>query len=660
MADGSLIFDTKLDTSGLSTGLGKIGDLAGTAFKGMAVATGVAATAVGALAKSALDGYAQYEQLTGGIETLFKGSSDAVMQYAENAYKTSGLSANEYMETVTSFSASLIQSLDGDTAKAAKTADLAITDMSDNANKMGTSIDMIQNAYNGFAKGNFTMLDNLKLGYGGTKEEMQRLLKDAQKLPGAMGQKFDLNNYADVVTAIHLVQENMGIAGATAAEAATTIEGSVNSMKSAWSNLVVGLADDNADLEKLIDQFIDSAVTAFGNIAPRISTILISIGVLIQEMVPAILGMIPSLINDVLPQLVEAGVMVINNIVIGIADNIGALTDMALNVVLQLANALIENLPALINAGLEAIIQLALGIASALPELVPTVVDAVLLIVETLIANIGMLVEAAIAIVVALAQGLIDSLPQLIERIPEIITSLVEALMANAPMLLEAALTLIVTLADALITYVPQLLAKIPVIISDLVTSFFNHAGRMTEVGSKIVNTIRDAITSAWTGLSTKATEWAGNLKTYFTTAISGFSSIGTNIVSGIWSGISGGYDWIKEKIKGWIGDVVSFCKKLLGIESPSKVFKEIGEMCVAGFDTGFEEFLDGSAITRSINASVNTIGANTSAARGTVAGGFHQTINVNKEISTPDELARKVRLESKYGLMKGVSFAHG
>lgn len=208
-------------------------------------------TALVDVGKQAIAGYADYEQLVGGVETLFKDSSGVVENYANNAYKTAGLSANQYMETVTSFSASLLQSLNGDTAKSAQVADKAITDMSDNANKMGTSMESIQNAYQGFAKQNYTMLDNLKLGYGGTKSEMERLIADANKLAKEQGKAGDMtiNSYADIVEAIHLVQDSMGITGTTAKEASTTIQGSVNSMKSAWDNLLVGVADDNADFQ---------------------------------------------------------------------------------------------------------------------------------------------------------------------------------------------------------------------------------------------------------------------------------------------------------------------------------------------------------------------------------------------------------------------------
>lgn len=614
MADGSLIFDTKLDTNGLSTGLGKMGSVAGIAFKGVAVAVGAAATAVGALTKSALDGYAAYEQLAGGVETLFKSSSNTVMRYAENAYKTAGMSANAYMETVTSFSASLIQSLDGDTAKAAEVADMAITDMSDNANKMGTSIDMIQNAYQGFAKQNFTMLDNLKLGYGGTKEEMQRLLDHAETLPAAMGREFDLNNYADVVEAIHLVQDEMGIAGATAAEASTTIEGSLSSMKASWQNLVVGIADENANLEELINQFVDSVTVAGDNIIPRIEVILVGIGQLIETMVPQIMEMLPSLIDNVLPQLVESGVAMINSIITGITDNLSSLLDLALDIVMQLVGVITDNLPTVIEAGLQIIVQLALGIAQALPELVPTIISTILTIVETLIDNIDMLIDAAIAIIMALADGLIVALPILIEKLPQIVNKLVSALVSNASKLGEAAIQLIITLGVGLIKAIPTLIKNVPQILTALLNAF--------------------------------------------TAKLQIFGGIGKGLVEGIWKGISNGFGWIKTKITGWVGNVLNFFKSLLGIHSPSKEFEIIGKMCVAGFEEGIEPMLDGSEISRSINASVKTLGANTAYGANQRVGGFNQTININKEISTPDELARAIRLESRYGLMKGVAFA--
>lgn len=611
MADGTLIFDTNLDTSGLSTGLGKIGSVAGTAFKGVAVAVGAAATGIGALTKSSLEGYAAYEQLTGGVETLFKDSSDIIMGYAENAYKTAGMSANQYMETVTSFSASLIQSLDGDTAEAAKVADMAITDMSDNANKMGTSIDMIQNAYNGFAKGNFTMLDNLKLGYGGTQEEMKRLLADAQKISGI---EYDISSFADVAEAIHVIQTEIGITGTTAKEASSTIEGSAASMKSAWSNLVTGIADDNADLDSLITQFIDSATTMLGNIIPRIEIILTGIGELIEKMVPVIMDQLPGLIDGVLPQLIESGVSMVNSLIRGIVDNLPSLINLAIDVVMQLVGVLIDNAPMLIEAGLQVVVQLALGIAEALPELIPTLIDTIILIVETLIDNIDMLIDAAIAIIVALADGLIEALPRLIDKIPVIVQKLVDAVVDNLPKIIEAGVMLTIELTKGIIKAIPNLLKAVPQIVNSLITGFDKFWDKMTGVG--------------------------------------------TNIVEGIWKGISDGFGWIKNKITGWVGNVLDFFKNILGIHSPSKEFEVIGKMCVAGFDEGIEPLLDGSDISRSINASVRTLRVNTADSSVQRVGGFNQTININREISTPDELARAIRLESRYGLMKGVGFA--
>lgn len=235
--------------------------------KGLAVGLAAAATGVVALTKAAIEGYAEYEQLIGGVETLFKDSAGVVEGYANNAYKSAGMSANAYMETITGFSASLLQSLGGDTAKAAEYGNQAVIDMSDNANKMGTSMESIQNAYQGFAKQNYTMLDNLKLGYGGTKEEMQRLLDDAEKISGI---KYDISNFGDITQAIHTIQTELGITGTTAKEAASTISGSTAMMKASWDNLVVGIADDNADFDTLISNFVESASTAMGNLIPRI------------------------------------------------------------------------------------------------------------------------------------------------------------------------------------------------------------------------------------------------------------------------------------------------------------------------------------------------------------------------------------------------------
>lgn len=422
----SLVASIVLDTSGYEDGLEgaskktsgfaeKLKSGLGTAAKVGAAALGVAATAAGALAKASLDSYADYEQLVGGVETLFDKSAGTVMRYAENAYKTAGLSANEYMETVTSFSASLLQSLGGNTEMAANIADMAITDMSDNANKMGTSMESIQNAYNGFAKANFTMLDNLKLGYGGTKEEMERLLADAEKLSGI---KYDISSYADIVEAIHVVQTEMGITGTTALEASETISGSIASMKSAWANLVTGIADENANLGQLIGNVIESVVTVGSNIIPRVQQILSGITEAIQTAAPMIIDQVPMIVTEVVPSLLEAGVAFLDAILQGI----------------------VAALPGLANAALDIILTLSSGISDSLPELIPTIVDVVLQIVETLIDNADKLIEAAAQIIVGLAEGLINALPKLLEKAPEILVSLAAALIESVPIIIEAAI----------------------------------------------------------------------------------------------------------------------------------------------------------------------------------------------------------------------------
>lgn len=338
--------------------------------KAAAAGLGAAVTGVTALTKAAVENYAEYEQLVGGVETLFENSADAVMGYAENAYKTAGMSANEYMTTVTSFSASLLQSLDGDTSAAAEKADLAITDMADNANKMGTSMEMIQNAYQGFAKQNYTMLDNLKLGYGGTKEEMERLLADAEAISGI---EYDISSYADIVDAIHVVQTEMGITGTTAKEASQTISGSVSSMKAAWQNLLTGVADDQADFGGLVDNFVDTVGTVAENILPRVEIALNGAGKLVETLIPVIIEQIPPLVENVLPQLITAGINIIRALMDGVIENQDQLIDLIMEVMLMLIDGIADMAPDLIVAGITIILKLIEGLVEASPEIIAKV-----------------------------------------------------------------------------------------------------------------------------------------------------------------------------------------------------------------------------------------------------------------------------------------------
>lgn len=323
------------------------------AAKAAAAATAAAAAAVIALTKSAVENYGEYEQLVGGVETLFKDSAGTVEEYANNAYKTAGLSANEYMETVTSFSASLLQSMGNNTQAAAKKADQAITDMSDNANKMGTDMQSIQNAYQGFAKQNYTMLDNLKLGYGGTKEEMQRLIDDANALNAAQGNytNYTIESYADIVDAIHTVQTEMGITGTTALEASTTIEGSVSAMKAAWSNFVTGLGNDNANISELSAQLIESVGTVAENVLPVVETVLKNIAQAVQEDGPAMIEKFVSYAIEKLPEIISLGLQMVVSLVKGIAQNIPQIVTSVLNMVATIVQTIWEALPDIIEVG---------------------------------------------------------------------------------------------------------------------------------------------------------------------------------------------------------------------------------------------------------------------------------------------------------------------
>ena len=405
-------------SSKLGNGLKKAAEI-GT--KAVTMAAAGIATLTGAAVKS----YADYEQLVGGVETLFKDSADKVQQYASNAYQTAGLSANEYMETVTSFSASLLQSLGGDTETATEYADMAITDMSDNANKMGTDMTMIQNAYQGFAKGNFMMLDNLKLGYGGTKTEMERLLADATELSGV---EYDISSFADMVEAIHVVQTEMGITGTTALEASTTIEGSMNSAKSAFKNLVTGIADDNADMGKLMDNVVESVGTAAENILPRIEIALNGAAQLVERIAPLIAEKLPQFIIDILPGMLEAGGKVITSLVEGIIDALPQIIETGTEVILMFLNAVAENPDKVVETAILIITTLAGALIQALPQIIVAGVEAIGALIASLIDHLPDIFDAGTEIIKKLVEGLKDLFSDLVSVGSEIIDKIKEGI----------------------------------------------------------------------------------------------------------------------------------------------------------------------------------------------------------------------------------------
>lgn len=573
MADGSIIIDTKVDSSGaekdvkgLSNRLRNTANKAlGTASKITAGMVTVATGAVAALTKVSVEQYAQYEQLVGGVETLFKDSSNKVFEYADNAYKAAGMSANEYMSTITGFSASLLQGLGGDTKKAAEIGNRAVIDMADNANKMGTAIENIQNAYQGFAKQNYTMLDNLKLGYGGTKTEMQRLLADAEKLSGI---KYNINNFSDIIEAIHVIQNEMGITGTTAKEASETIEGSLNMTKSAWTNLMTGIADDNADFDKLVNNFVDSVSTLGKNLLPRVETIISGIGKLIDKLLPTIINKIPDLISSILPNMVKSGI----------------------NLTTSLIDGMVKTLPVLLKVGLEALITLGKGIVESLPALVPTIVNLIISMCDMIIENLPLILDVAIDIILALVEGLINALPILIAEVPRIINEFSNAIYNALPQILRAGIDIILMLIKGLIDSIPTLVANIPQIILAIINVF--TLVNWASIGKNLITNIGQGVKNAGSSLIGQVKSIGSNvinaLKSFF--GWDNMSSIGENLIKGIWNGISNMKGWILNLIGGFADNVVSSIKDFFGIHSPSRVMRDlIGTNIVKGIGVGID-----------------------------------------------------------------------
>ena len=533
--------------SGLSS---KLKNGLATAAKVGTAAIGAASAGIAALTKSSIDGYAEYEQLVGGVETLFKQSSDVVQQYAANAYKTAGLSANEYMNTVTSFSASLLQSLGGDTEAAAKYADMAITDMSDNANKMGTSMEMIQNAYQGFAKQNYTMLDNLKLGYGGTKEEMARLIEDASKLDKSI--KANDMSFGNIVKAINAVQIEMGITGTTAKEASTTISGSVSSMKSAWENLVTGIADDNADIDTMIGNFVQSAKTAADNIIPRLTQILSGMGSAIEQLVPVLSAEIPNIITSVLPSLVSGGAQLVVGLVTGIINALPELISAVPGIIESFVNAISENLPSILSAGKTLLSMFTSGVSSAVPELIenlPQIVDAFLGFITEKLPDI---LDKGVELLEKFAFGIIEYIPDLVAQLPDIITSITEFFVENFPKIVTKGGELLGKLLTGIIGAIPEIAVQLPAVITAVV----------------------DALEAGWEMIK----------------------DAGKYLLEGLWEGISDKVEWLKGKVSGVVDTIKGWFTGKDGFDehSPSKWSKQVFRYVMEGGGEGLDAGLPG------------------------------------------------------------------
>lgn len=562
--DGGLKFNTKIDEAGFNAGISKLG---GIAKKGLAVTAGAIAgvtAAFGVMTKQSLDSVSDLEQNIGGVETLFKDSAKTVIKNANNAFKTAGMSANEYMKNVTSFSASLLQSTSGNTQKAAKVADMAMIDMSDNANKMGTAMVDIQNAYQGFAKQNYTMLDNLKLGYGGTKTEMERLLSDASKLSGV---KYDISNLKDVYEAIHVIQGDLGITGTTAKEAATTIEGSMNAAKAAYDNFLngSGSAKDFADalataavnigknlgeiiprLAETIPEVLNALWQAFqgggdrflkagADIIANITTGLLSKFPSLITSAISFIPMIASAISSHAPEITQSAVSIITSIANGITQSIPKILKSIVPIAASIGQGIMQAAPALMSAGMQIIQQVGDSISQYAPTLIPKALEMIGQLAMGLIQNLPQLISTGIQIITAIAQGIINSIPQLITYVPQIINGLCAALDTGLMQLLAAGAKIIVNLVQGIIQAIPQLIAALPQIVLAII-NVFTHINLLS-AGKALITSLKNGIVSAKGSVVSAFNSLVKSLWTKITTT--NWLSVGKNLVSKIASGIS-------------------------------------------------------------------------------------------------------------------------
>ncbi len=584
-ADFTIRGDTKLDGSGFSEGLSRMGNLAAKGLKVVVVSLAAAGVAVGALAKQSLDAYSDYEQMVGGVKTLFGTEAASVEEYAasvgksvgevqgeydalvaaqnkvfadaKNAYKDAGMSANAYMQTVTSFSARLLQGLGGDSQKAAEIANMAVVDMSDNVNKMGSSMTDVQNAYQGFAKQNYTMLDNLKLGYGGTQAEMARLINDSGVLGDTMTVTAEtVNNvsFDKIIEAIHTIQTEMGITGTTAKEASTTIAGSVSQMSAAWTNWLTALADPSQDLSQLTTALLDSIVNVGKNVVPRLMEILPALGSGLVSLATGLVGYIPGAVQQLFPAIVSGATSLLQ----GLAGMLPGLITSAfstlpavfstllsaapglasagMQIVQTLGNAITQYGPTLMQNGLTMIQQLGQGLVQGIPTFLAQALPMLLQFTSNLRANFGTIVDAGIDLILSLAQGFISALPTMLAYIPQIVSNIAGLINDNVPKLLVAGAKLILMLAQGLVQALPDLIANLPQIIQAIVDVF--TAFNWLSLGKNIITLLRDGITSMVGAVKTAGQGVFDSVKNAITNLPATLRSIGSNAVQNLAGGV--------------------------------------------------------------------------------------------------------------------------
>ncbi len=505
-------------------------DSAGSSFGGKMVGMikkVIAAAAIGKALSASISEGAALEQSLGGIETLFKDSADKVKANAAKAYQTAGMSANDYMELTTSFSASLLSSLAGDTSKAADVADMAMVDMSDNANKMGTNMEDIKNAYQGFAKQNYTMLDNLKLGYGGTKSEMERLLADAQKISGV---EYNIDNLSDVYSAIHVIQGQLDITGTTAKEAATTISGSFNQMKAAAKN-VMGEIALGMDVGPALNELANTIITfAVGNLLPAVWNVISALPSAIITFVTALGPQLFAAVSGLIPQIAS-----------GITTGIPTLYQSAMQLMDQFNIGIQEQLPILLQKGVDFITNIVNGILQNLPQVITMAGNVITYFANTIISMLPTILSAGARLLLRLVNGIINNLPQIAQAAATAIVRFVTSIGQNLPQILQSGITIIAKLAAGLIRAIPNLVGQIPAIISAIVNTFTSQ-------------------------------NWG---------------SIGINIISGIASGLRSAAHMLWDAVKGVLGGFKENVLAFFGIHSPSRWGAYVGEMIDTGIANG-------------------------------------------------------------------------
>lgn len=592
---------------------------------GIAAKAGVAAvaavgTATVAIGKTALDAYSNYEQLVGGIDTLFKASSGKMQQYAANAYQTAGVSANRYMEISTSFAAALISSLGGNTEAAADMANTAITDMSDNANKMGTSLETVQEAYMSLSRGNYEMLDSLKLGYGGTKSELERLLSDAEKFSAAQGKvrDFSVDSYSDIVEAIHIVQDEMGITGTTAEEAATTIEGSVNMAKAAWDNWLAGLGNEDADMGGLTDQLVGSVVTAGENIIPRVGQIMTTLGQTVADYAPGVgiylrnalisvlpeavqgpmrdafagvdkvVGKLESVFNDNLKPAADAADSVFSAISSGVKTFGDAVNDLVLPAIdqlspafndffgaIQTAQPLLEFIANIIGIGLAAAISTAIQLFAAITEVVAFVIT-----------GFAQLYEDISGFVTGVVQFFTVDLPNAINTLVQWFTQLPGNIAAFLSMVITSVVAWVANMAANAVNAGSRFISGIAGFLSAL-------PGNVASWLSGVISTVVGWVSQFASNATSAATQFASNLIDGLASIPGQVTSIGSNIIQGIVNGVTDAGGKLIDAVKGAVGDAIEGAKNLLGIHSPSRVFRKIGQYTMQGAALGVDDDAD-------------------------------------------------------------------